>query len=152
MKKIIATLLILNLALALVGCGQTDKQNVKSEQSKKVEERKEEKKETQEDINNKVKVEAVKADFVKVNAGEMNNKSVFTEGQVSSINKDQVMPTFTLTVKGENGYGMYSILCIDKEYIKNINNGDNVKVYGKVDGKDSTGMPKITGNIIEKLK
>ena len=112
---------------------------------------------TQKEINDKLKEEATKADFVQINGHEDNNKNkkVFVEGEITNISKEgSTGGEFTVSVQEESGVGMYRVMSLDTENNTNVGvtvkQGDKVKVYGVIDGKDDTGMPKIVATIVEK--
>lgn len=104
---------------------------------------------TQDELNVKLKGEAVQADFVELNVDNPpDGKKVFVEGEVSLLTKG-TLDEFVLTSEEENGKGMYKIQfanTTDVEYA----DGDRVRVYGAVNGKDDVGMPKISASILEK--
>lgn len=104
---------------------------------------------SQNDLNKEIEKKAVKGDFVKINGDEMNGKEVFVKGEVSNIISDGVMPTFDIKTKEGNGYGLYEIKLISKDMLKDIEEGKTVTVYGKVLGKNDSGMPQISGNSIK---
>jgi hypothetical protein len=148
MKKIIAVLLA---CLLLAGCG--GKESSKETQNPVNSAQTAQKGPTQEEINAKLKAEAVKASFVELNGhtSEFKNKKVYAEGKVSNVDYKKVVdifPSFVLSQKEGNGYGMYVISNMLE--IKGISDGDKVKIYGVVDGTDKTGMIKIVATIIEK--
>lgn len=132
------------------GRAQTIVPNNKSVQKNElVEESTNLKEPTQEELNAIMKDEAIKADFVKVNGGEVEIYTKLTlQGEVTSIMSDGVGGEFTLTTVEGNGYGMYTILNYS---IEDVNKGDFVKVWGAYDGKANTGMPLIIATIIEKI-
>lgn len=111
---------------------------------------------SQKELNDKIKKEAVKADFVQLNGheDEYKNKKVFIEGTVEVLKEQELLGEFTMSTKEGNGYGMYSMNGIDTENDykigKDIKKGDKIKVYGTIGGKDKLGMPKIDYTIIEK--
>ena len=154
MKKILLTIISGILAVSLAGCGsnknanndQESKPQVKVEDQQNIEK-------DQEDLNEELKKEAVKADFVELNGNVEKNKSlkVFAEGTISVVDYDNVMdlfPSFLLTQEEGEGYGMYHITNILG--IEGLKDGDIVKIYGVVDGKNDSGMVKITATVIEK--
>ncbi|CUP05515.1 DNA binding protein [Clostridium baratii] len=151
MKKVLAIFMPIILVTALfIGCGSENKQANKEplkNESKSTE--KNDDSVTQNELNDKIKKEAVKGDFVEINDDKMNNKSVFITGEVSNIDSDEVIPTFMLKSKESDGYGLYLIKLMDKDLLKDIKDGKKVTVYGKVMGKNDSGMPEISGNVIE---
>ena len=146
MKKSIAILLTCILGvMLLVGCG--DKKPVNQIQQTQSKNNKAIK--TQDEINDDIKNKSVKGDFIKINAGEMKGESVYLVGEVISIYKENIPPTFLLKTKEGNGYGLYSIKVIDKNLLNKLKEGLKVKVYGKVLEKNDCGMPTVSGNIIK---
>lgn len=110
----------------------------------------EEKKEgpTQEESNKELKEEAVEADFVKINGGEVEEGTkLFLEGEVSIIMSEDLGIEFTLSTKEGEGYGVYSVWALVEDVI--INEGDIVRVWGSYRGKDDAGMPTIVATIVE---
>lgn len=155
MKKIWILLVILFLLCSLIGCGESKTTPVNSNTTNNTSIQKSEP--TQTELNNQLKKEAVKADFVKLNGheDEYKNEKVFLEGQVTTIiQAASVGGEFTVSIKEGNGFGMYGITSFDTENNyevgKDINKGDKVKVYGTIDGKDKFGFPHINATIIEK--
>lgn len=104
---------------------------------------------SQDDLNKKIVDNAVKADFIKINENQMNGKSIFATGEVSNINSDEVLPTFTLKAPEGDGFGVYEIVLVDNEMLKDIEEGKTITVYGKVMDKNDSGMPRISGNLIK---
>lgn len=110
---------------------------------------------SQEDLNNNLKKEAIKAEFTVLNGhnAEKADLKVFAEGEISAVDYNKVMdvfPSFLLSQKEGDGYGMYHISNLLD--IKGLKNGDNVKVYGTVDKELSKdGIIKINATIIENL-
>lgn len=138
-------------ALMLVGCGGNDTESKDEPAPKKEETTKTENKAepTQEELNEKLKAEAVEANFVELNSDKAEtNKKVFATGEVSAIKEDGIFQSFTLTTKEGEGNGMYSISDVLKE--TEYAEGDTVKVYGVYTGKDDLGFPKIESTVIEK--
>ncbi|MEM5014135.1 hypothetical protein WKH57_25840 [Niallia taxi] len=104
---------------------------------------------TQEEANEQLKKEATQADFVEINVDNPKGKTVFIEGEVSLLTEG-VFDEFVLTTEeGPNEHGMYGIQLAnttDAVYSE----GDKVKIYGVVNGKDENGMPQIYATILEK--
>ncbi|EGO86269.1 hypothetical protein G8S49_11070 [Clostridium botulinum C] len=162
MKKICIAIFSSMLVLALVGCGDKKaSSNITTEnktnteiKSKSKDIKKENKEPTQQELNEKLKKEAVKADFVKINGHEKENANlkVFAEGKISCVDYKKVMdvfPSFSLKQKEGKGYGLYHITNLfSKEGFKD---GDIVRIYGTVNKvKSKTGYPKIIATVIEK--
>lgn len=139
MKKLLILLLASSL---LTACGSEETAIPKEEKTTKEESNSEP---TQEELNEKLKAEAVQADFVELNdPGAEMDKKVFAIGEVSSIKEDGIFQVFTLTTED----GMYSVTDVLKE--TEYTDGDTVKVYGTYKGKDDLGMPSINSTVIEK--
>jgi hypothetical protein len=110
---------------------------------------------TQEDIDDALRNEAVKANFVEINAGNWKSKKVYAEGEVSALDtSNRAMYQFTLAMKENGGYGIYLIKAFttlpNNAALDILNNGDTIRVYGTVSGKDeNTSMPIISVTVIE---
>lgn len=110
---------------------------------------------TQEQLDEKLKKDAVKADFVKLNGHSNENADlkVFIEGEISCVDYQcviDVFPSFLISQKEGEGFGMYHVTNIRS--IKDLKDGDIVKVYGTVDKETSNdGMVKINSTVIEKV-
>ncbi|MGH0852569.1 hypothetical protein [Bacillus cytotoxicus] len=158
-KKIFAFILC-SLVFSLVACDSPQKTESKP---------KEETKQTQSDkaltsqdeLNKKIKLEAEEVNFVKANGDEYEKgQRIKATGTVDLLTKASTLPSFVLTTDENNGKGMYSIQITQsgvqsKEneiVLKNglkITKGTTVTVYGVYDGKDKTGLPKISAPLIE---
>lgn len=104
-------------------------------------------------LNEQLKKEAMQDNIVDINrhTDTLKGKKVFAIGQISTADYKNIMdnfPSFTLNQKEDNGYGIYHITNILS--IKELKDGDNVKIYGTVDGNAKDGSPKITATVIEK--
>jgi colicin import membrane protein len=126
--------------LLLVGCTSEASEPMK-EEKKEVEHTLP----TQEELNDQLKEDAKQADFAKLNSRESTGEKVFAEGEVTNIAKEGMLGEFTLTTSD----GMFTI---GNMLGTEINEGDNVKVYGVTNGKDATGFPVIDATIIEQSK
>lgn len=142
-------LLLLMAALLLAACGNDEPKKVEvdgPDNEKEVVEDTESKP-TQDEINEKLKSEAVEYSFVEINGGEVKeNEKVKLTGEVSLVMNESIPGRFMLTTTEGDGFGMYTIvnaLSIDVE------EGTNVTVYGSYAGVDETGMPEITSTVIE---
>ncbi|MFO1445998.1 hypothetical protein KDN24_22900 [Bacillus sp. Bva_UNVM-123] len=149
MKKLLFVFLS---TMFLFGCSSEETTKQKKEEPTQEDSKNEETNKveaTQEELNEKLKSEAVQANFVELNdpAAE-ENKKVFAEGEVSVISETGPFKTFNLTTNQGDGFGIYSIVDIleDEEYQE----GDIVKIYGTFKGKNNLGMPEITSTVIEK--
>lgn len=104
---------------------------------------------SQDELNEQLKEEAVKADFVELNVDTPpDGKKVYIEGEVSLLTAGTV-DEFVLTSEEETGKGMYKIEFADTTDV-DYSEGDQVRVYGAVNGKDEVGMPKVLATILEK--
>jgi hypothetical protein len=157
MKNMIGIILSITLVFILGGCASsyttTQNKNTATKIDSPKPDKSKPKEPTQEELNEKLKLEATKADFVQLNGHEDNfkDKKLYAEGKISTVDYDKVMdlfPSFTLSQQEGTGYGMYHIVNILN--VPNLKDGDTVKIYGTLDGKDTTGMTKITSTVIEK--
>jgi hypothetical protein len=117
----------------------------------KVEKKSEEKTQgpSQEELNEKLKQEAVQANFTELDGDNQQiGKKVYIDGEVGPGMKD-VIDEFMLTAKEGDGYGIYKVKLFNTAKTE-YNKGDQVRVYGTVEGKDDSGMPLITATILEK--
>lgn len=104
---------------------------------------------TQEELNEELKQDAVRADFVELNVDNPpKDKKVFVDGEVSSL-KEGALDEFIITSKEGNGNGMYSIQLANTTNVE-FKEGDIVRVYGTVDNKNELGFPQIFGTILER--
>lgn len=105
---------------------------------------------TQEELNEKLKAEAVQVEFVKANAGEYNEGDrLFVKGEVDVLEDDSVFVKFLISAEEGEGYGMYNVEGVnitDTEFSE----GDTVTVYGSYKGESESGLPLIIATIIEK--
>jgi hypothetical protein len=145
MKKLLFVALI---GLFLSACGN-EETTAPVEESQTVEKSLPNEGLTQDELNEKIKAEAVQADFAELNVtNPPDGKRVYVDGVVSILTKG-IIDEFILTAKEGDGYGMYKIILlntIDAEYVE----GDQVRIYGVVNGKDDSGMPQISAPILEK--
>ena len=144
MKKILCLILTISICSTFTACGSSTKvetAKIKSATNvptvlKKVEP-------TQKELNDKLKKEATKANFVELNghATEHKNKRVFVEGEIGFISTTGwVGGEFSISTKEGKGYGMYEIYSLDSnENVvgEDIKEGDKVKVYGVVSPSES---------------
>lgn len=154
MKRLLSILLIGMLSFGMVACGDSKDTAKKDDTDKPVATETKQEEPTREELNEKLKKEAVKADFVKLNGNSKDNKDlkVFAEGKVSTVDYKNVMdvfPSFTLTQEEGNGFGIYHITNVLS--VEGLKDGDTVKIYGTVDEETSKdGSIKINATIIEK--
>lgn len=151
-RKIWIFALLLVMVLSLAGCekGSSQTSNNNSDNQSK----QEQKEPTQEELNEKLKKEAIKADFVKLNGHAAENKGlkVFAEGKISVVDYERKMdlfPSFMIAQKEGNGFGMYHVANLLD--IKDLKDGDSVRIYGSIDGTDQTGITRIVATVIEKV-
>lgn len=108
----------------------------------------------QEEKKDDLKAEAVEADFVKINGGEWENKSVFVEATVDVVNhSDSLKSVLHVSKKTDAGYESYDISVYNTLVpdVVNIKDGDKIKAYGIVD-KKGAGAPVILATIVEKVQ
>lgn len=150
MKKILVSMLAILLVFALVACSNGDSEEKTTSKTEEIVNKEStEKGPSQQKLNEKLKKEAVKADFVELNVDNPpEGKKVYIDGEVSALNKGP-MDEFVLTSKEDKGNGMYMIKLANTTDVE-FSEGDQVRVYGVVNGKDDTGMPKVLATIIEK--
>lgn len=149
MKK--AFVIILTTSFLLIACGGNE-ETAKEEKPKEevVEDQKTNDDQSQEELNTQLKQEATKADFVELNVDNPpEGKKVFIDGEVSSLIRDDSINEFILTSKENDGYGMYKIILVNSSDA-DFNEGDQVRIYGGVKGKDDIGTPEILASILEK--
>lgn len=102
---------------------------------------------TQEELNKEVKATAKAITFVAANGDEVaKDERVTIIGKISSITSKDVGGSFVVTTTEGDGHGMYNIVNLTLEDIKD---GQEVTLYGTYNGKDATGIPEIVATIIE---
>lgn len=139
--------------LLLTACGEEEKAAPK-EETPAAEEKEasdkvaETKGPTQEELNEKMRKEAIKLEFVAANSDEVaKNTKVTISGKVSNIDKEGVGGKFTVTTNEDDGYGMYTVVNLTLE---DVSMDSEVTVYGTFDGSDpDLGFPTIIATIIE---
>lgn len=150
MKRTISIILLI-CSMFFVSCGnpndRTSKLPVGNESSNSKDEK------SRDELNEQLKSECIKADFISLNGNTEQNKNlkVFVEGEISVVDYDSVMdlfPSFMISQKEGEGYGMYHITNVLS--IPDLKDGDYVKIYGTVDGTNNVGIPKIVSTVIEK--
>lgn len=111
---------------------------------------------TQEELDEKLKKEAVPIDWVKAVSDEIpEGTKVYGEGEVDDypIDKDDVMQDFGLSIKyGEDEWGVFEVRTFTTlPNVEEVQEGDIAKVYGTYAGKhEVTGLPLISATIVEK--
>lgn len=107
---------------------------------------------TQEELNEKLKQEAIKANFVEINGGSVDvYTKIYAEGIISVVMKPGLLGEFSLTTEEGNGFGIYTIRNFDLNGpIENSDIDRRITVWGVFWGKDpETGIPIITSTITE---
>jgi hypothetical protein len=106
---------------------------------------------TQEELDARLKEEAVKADFVELNCNHEANmyKRIYAEGEVGVIMDEGLLGNFYLSQEEGEGYGMYNVFNFDLD-APNLSEGDWVIIWGIFGGKNEFLLPKIFATIIEK--
>lgn len=102
---------------------------------------------TQNELNAKLKTEAIPLDFVAANGDEIEKDTKVTiTGEVTSVMSDGVGGKFTVTTTEDDGFGVFSVtnLTLDE-----VVEGQTVNVYGTFSGKDESSTPSITATFIE---
>ncbi|HEY8804593.1 MAG TPA: hypothetical protein VIM42_05695 [Clostridium sp.] len=148
-KFLVATMVI---GVILSGCSSKPVTKV-VDTAKPVATQKSSSKPTQADLDAKLKAVAVKADFVKLNGHESENKDlkVKVTGKVSVVDntkKIELFDCFQLTTKEGDGYGRYTIINVLSTPVAE---GDTVTAYGTVnEEKSGYGGTGITSTVVEK--
>lgn len=97
----------------------------------------------------KIKNEAVPADFVEINAGNWKGKSVVITGEISALDKEaklEAFPNCMISQVENDGYGDYLLLVpggLENNTLENRGKGDIVTAYGTVAEPGSMGLPQI---------
>lgn len=107
---------------------------------------------TQEELNVNMKKEAIEADFVAINSGDIKEGTkLYLACEVMTISSKELFGKFTVSVQeGEDAYGVYSIINMNTAEPVDFDEGDMLEIWGVYSGKDDTGLPIITAIIIEK--
>ncbi|WKA56221.1 hypothetical protein [Planococcus shixiaomingii] len=121
--------LLLTATLLLVACG--------GEQSAEVEQ----------DTEDVMKQEAIEIDFVAANDDSIPAGTIVkAQGIATPITGTEIGDEFLLTPKEAEGEESYVVSNNSKVEIQD---GQEISVYGSYDGKTDSGAPKITATIIE---
>lgn len=138
-------------SLLLVACGEEE---TKPKEDTSTSEPSESKNEsvtnapTQEELNEKMRSEAIKLDFVSANGGKIaKDTKVTITGKITNIAEEGIGGKFTVTTEEDGGFGMYSVVNLVTG--SNVVQDSEVTVYGTFDEKDDLGMPTIIATIIE---
>lgn len=147
------------IVMYLTACGSQEKQTVKTDTSKQEEK---DNKPSQKELNDTMKKEAVKGEFVELNSDNPpKDKKIFLEGKIDklmSVTGEKELQTsdyFILKTQEADGIGIYKVFNTDikntkKEHFKEC---DTVRVYGTYMNKDGlTGMPIVGSTIIERAQ
>ena len=148
MKKIMY-LLSIGLIVALLGCGTSASTSTPTT-APTVDQKAESQKRIDAD-NAKLKMEAVKANFIEINGhyDKVKAKPVFAEGKISVVDNTYAVgiPNFLLN---QGGGSLFYIL--NGSDTLDLKDGDMVKVYGRVtDPKEGIGMPTIMCTVVERI-
>jgi hypothetical protein len=115
--------LLLLVAFALVGCSSEEEKAAES-----------------------FKESTNKADFVRLNEDSEMKKRVNLSGEVTFVDGGE----FTVTTEEKDGKGVYSVVMDSNYPLYEAKKGDNVKVYGVVDGKnEKNNMIMVTARYVE---
>ncbi|ADY19666.1 hypothetical protein P4U05_11250 [Bacillus paranthracis] len=160
-KKLISICIGSTLLLGLTAC-DSSKQSESSEKTN-VKPQRETKKDltSQDELNKKIKQDAEEVSFVKANGDQYaQGTRLKATGTVDLLLKSATIPSFIIGTNENGGNGMYTIQIAQsgiqsseneitlKSGLK-ISKGATVTIYGVYDGKDKTGMPKISATVIE---
>lgn len=147
MKKI-----ILLAALLLSACGSEEeitKESVRNEVQTNVEPQVSNEDLTQGELNEKLKEESTRADIVEINVENPPiGKKVYIDGEVDVLTEGDI-DEFLITSKESKGYGVYKVKLINTTD-EDFKEGDQVRVYGAITGKDEIDTPEILATVLEK--
>jgi len=142
---------ILIAALLLSACSSEEEVTKKSEPADEtnIEQQVNNEDLSQEEVNEKLKEEATRADIVEINVENPPiGKKVYIDGEVDVLTEG-VVDEFLITSKESKGYGVYKVKLINTTD-EDFKEGDQVRVYGGITGKDETDTPEILASILEK--
>lgn len=146
MKK----LLTLLLACGLLAACSSDTEDEKRKEEATPAAETEETGPTDEEVHEKLKAEAKEYTFVELNGDEVaEDTKVKLTGEVTNISEEGMLGEFTLTTKEVDGFGMYSV---NNLMGKEVEEGDQVTVYGMYAGKSDLGFPSVNTTIVEPAK
>lgn len=130
--------------LLLAACGDETKVDPKVETSSEQVETTEP---TQEELNAKLKDEAITLDFIAANGDEVEKDTKVTiTGEVTTVMSEGVGGIFTVTTTEGDGFGVFNVKNFTSDEVVE---GQTVSVYGTYNGKDETSMPSIIATFIE---
>ena len=148
MKKII----LMSSFLLLLGDCSSNTETTKEEKSKKeisTEQQENKNDMTQEELNEQLKKEATRADIVEINVKNPPiGKKVYIDGEVDVLTEGAI-DEFLITSKESKGLGVYKIKLFNTPDVE-FKEGDQVRIYGRITGKDETDTPEISATILEK--
>lgn len=97
---------------------------------------------TQEELNERLKEQAMEANFTEVNGGEVEEGTpLYIEGKVTFVADGGQLGEFTITTEENDGHGMYNIANFSM-IEENIEEGQHLKVYGTYAGNQKRGSLK----------
>jgi hypothetical protein len=105
---------------------------------------------TQEELNQQLKENAQKGDFVEINGGQVEEgEQIYLEGTVSLVTTDSTaMPEYDFKPDDSSGGGYYAIKDLSLNGVPA--EGEKLKIYGTYSGKqDGTGIPQLTVIVVE---
>ncbi|EJQ43665.1 hypothetical protein IEQ_04993 [Bacillus cereus BAG6X1-2] len=163
MKKVLLSLACSVLLTGLAACGSNEKadsdvqvnENIQQEQQKP-----EENEPPQKELNDTMKREAVRGEFVEFNNDTPSKKKeVFFEGKIDKLISStgekelRLNDYFMLKTQENDGIGLFKIFNgdIDNTKREHFKEGDTVRVYGIFLGKDELGFPTIGTTLIERM-
>lgn len=140
-------------ALLLTACAEED---AKSKEETPAAEPTEVKKEpvitepTQEELNAKLRSEAIELDTVAVDSNKIKvGTKVFVKGEVSTLHTDEIVEgDFLITTTEGEESGMYSIENYELAHPSEI---AKLTVYGTYEGRNDMNIPTITATLVETL-
>jgi hypothetical protein len=147
LKKL--SILILGI-LFLVGCSSESVEPVEND----VKEVTKDDGPTQEELNAKLKEEAVEHDYLSLFRDEVEKGSeVKFTGEVFAVMKEEPLGKFGLETTLDDGtQGVLTVNSFQTGDPIQVAEGETYTVYGVYNGKDENGAPNINATIVEQLK
>ncbi|AIC95425.1 hypothetical protein [Shouchella lehensis] len=103
---------------------------------------------SQDELDQKMRDEAEVIDFIAANNGEYTGDEIIkATGVVKVVVNTGVGDDFLLSVEQDGGYAMYEVFILRTEV--DLNEGDEVTVYGSIDTELPEGLPRIIGVLFE---
>ncbi|UTR05438.1 hypothetical protein MM326_15175 [Alkalihalobacillus sp. LMS6] len=103
---------------------------------------------SQDELDQKMRDEAEEIDFVAANNGEYTGDEIIkASGKATVVVNSGVGDDFLLSVEQGDGYGMYDVFILRTDV--DLNEGDEVTVYGSIDIESTEGLPRIIGVLFE---